>query len=341
MRNETRSVFNGYTAQIAQLNGVDDVTKKFAVAPTIQQKLEQKIQESSDFLKKINLVPVTDMEGETVGVGVSGPTAGRTDTTQNDRQTRDLANFESKKYKVVKTDFDTHITYVKIDQWAKFPDFQAKIRDAITKQQALDRIMIGWNGRSAAVQTDRAANPLLQDVNIGWLEHYRQDAPARVMKEVKVGTLKVKVGPTVAAADGYKNLDALVFDAVNDLIDPIFSEDTGLVVICGRQLLSDKYFPILNANQAPSEQLAADMVISQKRMGNLPVVRVPYFPANALLITRLDNLSIYYQEGSRRRAIVDNSKRDRIENYESDNEAYVIENYALGCFVENIELVAG
>ncbi|STJ58040.1 P2 family phage major capsid protein [Escherichia coli] len=31
------------------------------------------------------------------------------------------------------------------------------------------------------------------------------------------------------------------------------------------------------------------MIISQKRMGGLQAVRAPFFPPNALLITRLDN----------------------------------------------------
>ncbi|WP_347299527.1 P2 family phage major capsid protein, partial [Clostridium perfringens] len=81
------------------------------------------------------------------------------------------------------------------------------------------------------------------------------------------------------------------------------------------------------------------LIISQKRIGNLPAVRVPYFPADALLITRMDNLSIYWQEDTHRRHMVENSKRDRIENYESINEDYVVEDYACGCLVENIKLL--
>ncbi|MFQ9381205.1 MAG: P2 family phage major capsid protein [Escherichia coli] len=42
-----------------------------------------------------------------------------------------------------------------------------------------------------------------------------------------------------------------------------------LAVICGRELLSDKYFPLVNKEQENSEKLAADMIISQKRMGGL------------------------------------------------------------------------
>ncbi len=30
--------------------------------------------------------------------------------------------------------------------------------------------------------------------------------------------------------------------------------------------------------------------------------------------------------------------KNRIENYESSNDAYVVEDYGLGCLIENIEL---
>ncbi|EOV2348016.1 P2 family phage major capsid protein, partial [Enterobacter kobei] len=102
---------------------------------------------------------------------------------------------------------------------------------------------------------------------------------------------------------------------------------------------ADKYFPIVNRDQPNSEAMAADLIISQKRIGNLPAVRAPFFPANAMLITRLDNLSIYWQAGTRRRSVIDNPKRDRVENYESVNEAYVVEDYDGVCLVENIEML--
>ncbi|HAW3126583.1 TPA: hypothetical protein JLR87_003711 [Escherichia coli] len=136
----------------------------------------------------------------------------------------------------------------------------------------------------------------------------------------------------------YANLDAVVMDAVNELIDVVYQDDDDLVVICGRELLSDKYFPLVNKEQENSEKLAADMIISQKRMGGLQAVRAPFFPPNALLITRLDNLSIYWQEDTRRRSVIDNPKRDRIENFESVNEAYVVEDYRCAALVENIQI---
>ena len=47
MRNETRFKYNAAMAQLAQLNNVEKVSHKFNVAPTVQQKLEDKIEEVS------------------------------------------------------------------------------------------------------------------------------------------------------------------------------------------------------------------------------------------------------------------------------------------------------
>lgn len=54
MRNETRLVYNGMLGHIAKLNGVPNAAESFSVTPSVQQKLETAVQESSDFLKRIN-----------------------------------------------------------------------------------------------------------------------------------------------------------------------------------------------------------------------------------------------------------------------------------------------
>ncbi|MFV8513916.1 phage major capsid protein, P2 family [Ralstonia pseudosolanacearum] len=340
MQNKTRRLFAAYKAEIAKLNGVDRVDEKFTVSPTVQQRLENKVQESSAFLSKINVYPVTEQEGEKLGLGVSGPIASTTDTSQQDRQTADISTLDGRRYRCEQTNSDTHITYQKLDAWAKFPDFQTRIRDAILKRQALDRMTIGFNGVKRTPTSDRVANPLLQDVNTGWLQHVRDGAPARVMRD---GQVRGKIVVGKLQKDGkrtradYATLDAVVFQLVNELVAPWYAEDPELVVLCGRQLLADKYFPLINADQAPSERLAADVIVSQLRIGNLPAVRVPFFPPASLMVTRLDNLSIYYQEGSRRRTVVDNARRDRIENYESSNDAYVVEDLDCAAMAENIE----
>ena len=255
MKKKTRFAFNAYLQQLARLNGVEieELSSKFTVDPSVQQTLEDQIQQSAAFLTLINITPVTEQSGQLLGLGVGSTIAGTTDTTTKEREPTDPTLMEDVEYKCEQTNFDTVLTYAKLDLWAKFQDFQVRIRNAIVKRQALDRIMIGFNGVKRAKTSNRADHPLLQDVNKGWLQKIREDAP-------------------------------------------------------------------------------------DHRMGGLQAVRAPFFPANALLITRLDNLSIYWQEDTRRRSVIDNPKRDRIENFESVNEAYVVEDDRCAALVENIEI---
>ncbi|CAI0888289.1 phage major capsid protein, P2 family [Serratia proteamaculans] len=343
MRKQTRFKFNAFLSRVAELNGVDtgDLDKKFSVEPSVTQTIMTRVQDSSTFLTRINILPVPEMKGEKIGLDVSGSIASTTDTAGGDeRETADFATLDAEGYFCQQVNYDFHIRYNTLDLWARYQDFQTRLRDAIVKRQALDRIMIGFNGTHRAKTSNRIKFPLLQDIAPGWLQKYRENAPSRVMDKIvgedgSVVSDKIRVG----TGGDYANLDALVMDATNNLIAPWYQEDPELVVICGRQLLADKYFPLVNQEQPNSEAMAADLIISQKRIGNLPAVRVPYFPADALLITRMDNLSIYWQEDTQRRHMVENSKRDRIENYESINEDYVVEDYACGALVENITLL--
>ncbi|MFO6130665.1 P2 family phage major capsid protein, partial [Pseudomonas aeruginosa] len=60
--------------------------------------------------------------------------------------------------------------------------------------------------------------------------------------------------------------------------------------------------------------------------------------ASSVMVTTLKNLSLYWQIGGRRRYLKEVPEKNRIENYESSNDAYVVEDYGLGCLVENIEV---
>lgn len=334
MRLNTRKKYTAAMAQLAAINGVTTVKEKFAVEPSVQQKLEEKIQLSSEFLTRINIFLVDEQAGSAVGLGISRPIASRTNTDNTDRQAKDPTSMDERGYFCKKTDFDTAIKYQKLDQWAKFKDFYARFSGQIQKRQALDRIMIGFNGITAAATTDIVANPKLQDVNKGWLQKMREENSARVMSS---GATAGKI--TIGVTGDYKNVDALVMDLVNEMIDEVHQDNPDLVVLCNRKTVADKYFPLVNKDQENTEKLAADIIISQKRMGNLPVYAVPFFPEDAILVTTFDNLSIYVQEGARRRTIIDNPKRDQIENYESSNEDYFIEDLGLAAMAEKIEMV--
>ena len=351
MKTATRALFAAYVSQIALVNGisVEDAKTKFNVSPNVEQKLEDRIRNSSEFLQLINVIPVTEQEGAVLGVGVTGTTAGRTDTSGGAR--RDPAAVgnpdEKHRYLCKKTNFDWAMRYALVDAWRHRLDFQTKMRDSILETQALDRILIGFNGTSAAATTDRNANPLLQDVNEGWLHKIRTDAPEQVMDQgfdaagiyVKNGVelYDESAGNGATAKADYSSLDALVLDAKRGIHER-HRGDTDLVVIVGHDLMDDKYFNIAQATgNTATEQEATDRILkSTKTIGGLPAYRVSGFPANAILITKLSNLSIYWQEETRRRHLKDEPEFDRIANYESVNEAYVVEEYELAVLVENI-----
>src|SRR3546814_14579063 len=107
--------------------------------------------------------------------------------------------------------------------------------------------MVGFTGTSSAATTDLANNPLLQDVNEGWLHKIRTKAPSRVLDDGELSTAPTKanyVAAGVEVVDGdatnvatakadYANPDALAFDAL-DLIDPWHRSGTALAVKTGR-----------------------------------------------------------------------------------------------------------
>ncbi|MCB2048579.1 MAG: P2 family phage major capsid protein [Novosphingobium sp.] len=363
MRNDTRLLFTAYVSQLALINGVDPSVvadgKQFTVAPAVEQKLEEKIRESSEFLSLIETVPVDQQEGDKVGIDVTRPLASRTNTgAGNKREPTDPTDsLDLGRYRCEKTDFDSAIKYAKIDAWRHRPEFQQLIRDVILKQQGRDRIMIGWNGVDVAVETDRDTYPLLQDVNKGWLYKIRTFGPARVLNDgdltvyddgennpgvkaiyVADGDLFDPVADNATTADAdYVNLDALVHDAV-ELMDEWHRDDTDIVVILGRDLVHQKFQNIVNqAADTATEIEARDRILTLPKMvGGKKAIMVPFFPANALLVTKLSNLKIYVQNETRRRTLREEPELDQVANYESVNEAYVVEDYGQCALVENI-----
>ena len=320
MKELTLEKYNAYLERQAELNNLPfnvlATGSKFTVQPSVQQKLYEKVRESSDFLKSISFVFVDEQTDETLGLDSAHTVASTTDTSgDGERKTTPIAKLVKQTYHCQQINFDTHITYKQLDMWAKFPDFQQKVANVAVKQRKRDLIMIGFNGTHRAETSDRNSNPLLQDVAKGWLQKMREDAKERVMNGESTGN-QVLVGK----GQEYANLDALVMDATEELIDEWHRDDTDLVVITGRKLL------------------AADIVISQKRIGGLKAVRVPFFPANAILITKLENLAIYVQEGTTRKHIENVPKKDRIETYESENIDYIVEDYGCAALIENITL---
>lgn len=339
MENITRELFDQYVARQAQLNRVSPaaVAAKFAVDPAVQQKLEAAAQESDSFLSKINVFGVTQQIGQKVLIGSKGPLAGVNNSTTKRRNPADNSKMEPFNYMCRKVNYDYGLGYEQLDTWAHMANFQPLISSAMAHQMSLDRIMIGFNGTNYADPSDRAANPLLQDCGIGWLEKIRTEAPHRVISDVTV-TSRDEDNKIIAKGT-YGNLTAAVYDAKNSLMDEWHKRNPDNVVILAGDLLTTSNFSTINAmsqTNPNTEMLAGQLIVAQERVGNMPTFIAPYFPVNGILITPFKNLSVYYQRGGLRRTIKEEPEYNRVATYQSSNDDFVIEDYGNVAFIDGI-----
>ena len=315
---------------LAEAYNTDNAARTFAVEPTHAQELNDQITERVDFLGRINVVPVSEIKGEKVLLGLNGPATSRTDTDLNDREPRHLLDLKNNFYELFHTETDVALKFATIDAWAKFPEFAQKYLAAVQKRIALDRIMIGWHGTHVAAQTDLTKFPMLQDVNKGWLQQARELIPEQVLKSGDPA-VKIKIGK----GGDYENLDAAVHD-VTQMIDPVFRDEGDLIAIVGSDLLAhDKGRLYAAQGQTPTEKERIEDAQVIATYGGKPSFLIPFFPPKGILVTSWDNLSIYFQDTSWRRHLMENPKRSRVEDYNGRNEGYVIEQLGKFAYLES------
>jgi len=309
---------------------------EFSVSPAQVQKLFLKASEDGlPFLSKINgNVMVAEQKGQKLGLFVTGLVAGRTDTSgDGERKARSLAGLDPFGYDLKQTNADVALKYAVIDQWKHVSEgkYAEMYASACRMAIANDRLRIGWNGVSFAATTDPTTNKLGQDVNKGWFQKIRDEAP----DQIEDGAV------TIGAGGDFENLDACVRD-LKDSIDPIFRNDPRLVVLVGSNLVSlseNKFYTA--GGDKPSEKRHLDNGRLLDTYGGLPAETPPFFPENSIMITLHSNLSIYRQEGTWRRNIIDNPKKDQIEDFNSFNEDYIVEEYgAIAALTDVKEYVA-
>lgn len=319
MNKTARLAFHQMEARLAKTYGVENVQETFTVEPTLEQKLQDKIVEQSTFLPRVNVLSVDDLEGQNVLGSASGPASGRTDTSVDgkERVPKDLLNLAASGYRLYQTNTDVYIRYATMDAWAKFPDLAERYQRYVQQRVANDREIIGWHGTSAAADTDLSANPLMQDVNKGWLQYVREKMTANILTtgEKQAGEIRFGTG------GDFINLDHAVLELVEGI--PQYLRQ-GLVALIGSELVGrEKTALAIAMGQTPSEKTLTPAAMAN--FGGLPWETPSNFPGRGLVITSLDNLSIYVQSGSWRRHIKEKPEKDRVEDFNSRNEGYVVE----------------
>ncbi|MEZ8468508.1 phage major capsid protein, P2 family [Vibrio splendidus] len=338
MQKQTKTKLSAYVKAVAAQNDVDDATEKFNVSPNGTQRIIAAIRESSWFLNKINIISVKNQKGESIGLGVTGMIASRTDTSGSGKRTpKDHSSMGAMPYMCEQTNFDTALRYAKLDAWAHHKNFNALISKATREQIDANKITIGWYGVSVAKNTDASANPNGEDVNKGWFQAMRDHNEERLITTGQKADGEIRIGE----GGDFINLDLAVLETKNLLHDAC-ENDSNLVAIIGSDLLAYDKAKFYEAHgNTPSEKGKIQELQVIGTYGGLPAVKVPGFPSTGIMVTSYDNLSIYIQEGSvRRSAGKKNDEKDQIENFESMNMAYVLEEVGKAAAIEfkNVKL---
>lgn len=338
MQKQTKIKLSAYVKAVAAQNDVDDATEKFNVSPNGTQRIIAAIRESNWFLNKINIISVKNQKGESIGLGATGMIASRTDTSGSGKRTpKDHSSMGAMPYMCEQTNFDTALRYAKLDAWAHHKNFNSLISKATREQIDANKITIGWYGVSVAKNTDASANPNGEDVNKGWFQAMRDHNAERLITTGQKADGEIRIGE----GGDFINLDLAVLETKNLLHDAC-ENDSNLVAIIGSDLLAYDKAKFYEAHgNTPSEKGKIQELQVIGTYGGLPAVKVPGFPSTGIMVTSYDNLSIYIQEGSvRRSAGKKNDEKDQIENFESMNMAYVLEEVGKAAAIEfkNVKL---
>lgn len=304
----------------------------YSATPTEAQTIYEKVVEHDDFLGMINVIPVSELKGEKVGMSLNGRAARRTNTDNgNERKPSHLVSLAAKGYELFPTEFDVAIKYAKIDAWSKFKDFLARYMKLVRACIADDMVQIGWTGTHSATQSDIETYPLLQDMNKGWFQIMREFNDG---SQYLIGTVE---NPIVLGSDAHKNLDVLILQGIQ-MLPKHYRKRKDLVALVGADLLSSQeetYFEV-NGNTPTEKAVLANRIT--KAYGNLPTMSPSFFPDGAVFITTLENLSIYFQDTSVRRTQKDKPELNEVQEFNSVNQGYIVEDEELAVLIENITL---
>ncbi|WP_084631166.1 phage major capsid protein, P2 family [Ferrimonas senticii] len=321
---------NGYTQAIQKAYGCDNAAQQFSLTEPMEIKLRKAILESDGLLSEIATLDVDQIVGQVVNVGVGALLTGRGD---GERFKGSLGK-DGHQFKLADTDSCMAITWQELSVWGNSGtegQFKKLLTDNGNRGFGLDILKIGFNGTAVARPTNPSANPLGQDVNVGWQAYVKEHAPNQVI------TAPVYLD---AAGNGtYKNLDSLVQDLINSLIDPVFQNDPNLVVLVGRDLVAAEQHRLLEAADSPVEHKAAQTLA--KTIAGRRAIVPPFFPGKRIAVTFLKNLQVLTQKGSRRRKVKDHDDRMQLESTYWRNEGYAVGVFEAYAAIDEAAMVIG
>lgn len=328
-----------FNAKVKESYGTENPEKQFSITPPMETKLRKALLESSEFLRMINTSLVDQISGQVVKVGnysiATGRKAGARFVTEN--------GVDGFKYELKETDSCAAVTWSTLSNWANSGtsgEFMKKMSENATERFALDMLRVGFNGVSIATDTNPETNPLGEDINKGWHQIVKENAPDQIMTDNIYFNVNAVPDENGEYKDGeYKTLDAIVTEMKNTLIHPALRNDPRLVVLVGADLIATAQTSMMNKADKPTEKVAAQQM--DKNIGGMRAYIPPFFPGKRIVVTMLSNLHIYTQQGTQHRKAKDEEDRKQFEQTYLRYEGYAIEEFEAYAAVDEAAMNIG
>lgn len=318
MEHLTAQKYNGYIENFSNELCLDNhgEIKIINLNPELETQLFNNLKKNS-FLGLINVFKSRLERGNCLGLNIPMPST--TDTTKDGRNVERGFILPFQEYNCEQLNIDTYVNYAKLDAFTQLEDvdFNEVLDRYLDNQLLTALLMAGWNGKEKAGTSNPAIHKLGQDTTKGWLQRIRENAPEKVITE----------------AQTYTSKNALIKAGLAKIEDPYKSKGE-LVAICGREIIGDDALSITSLDLTEQNRL----IIAQKAMGGLKAIYCPYFPADSVLITSLDNISLYVHTGTIRKSLKRDPAKDRLNTYNSMSVAFIIEDYNAVALIENIAI---
>lgn len=289
--------------------------------PQEQAKVLKRLKTNRLF-KLLNIYETRFERGDAMGLYT--PIAGTTNTAAGETRKPKNALAPNVEYHCQQLNIDAYIRYAQIDACNLEDDPVMTMLKLLDHQTLKGLLMVAWQGVKRSPTSDPTQNPLAQDTHKGFLQKIREGKPTAVINNVEVGEGKQ-----------YATLNALIKAGLAK-IAPAYAMGGEMVAICGREIVGNSQTTLTLDDF--SEELGEFLTLSQRKIGGLPVLTIPYFPSNAILITSLKNLSLYVHLNNIRRFMIEQPENDRLANYFSMPVDYIVEDFNACCLIENVEI---
>ncbi|MCT8824369.1 phage major capsid protein, P2 family [Glaesserella parasuis] len=303
--------------------------ESFSLSAPEASLLGENIQQRSDFLKLINMFPVSHLKGKKL---LGATEKGITGRKKTGRHLATLGH-DQHGYELFETDSGVLIPWAMFDAFAIHKDkLGALYEEYVQNQIALDMLQIGWYGQSVAENTSK---PDLSDVNKGWLCLLKEQKSANFMTESSASSGKITL---FGEGADYANLDDLAFDLKQGL-DLRHQSRNDLVFLVGADLVGKETKLIQKQHGlTPTEKAALGSHNLLGSFGGMNAITPPNFPARAAVVTTLKNLSIYTEQESVRRSLRNDEDKKGLVNSYYRQEGYVVEDLGLMTAIDHTKV---